>query len=89
MKAALFLLLALGAAFASACADYTSACQCVGSDAKPNNTATDLVCNSMNSGQIISYGGYDQCWHGEVLNNCRWDDFCALAKGGTYSECTS
>jgi hypothetical protein len=79
MKAALFLLLALGAAFASACDNYQS-CQCVGSNGSANDSATDVVCNSMNDGQIISTGNGNQCQGGEDLNNCDWDDFCALAQ---------
>ena len=88
MKAALFLLLALGAAFASTCDNFQS-CQCVGNSGSANDTATTIVCNSMESGQIISTTNGNQCQGGENLNNCDWDDFCALAQsvGSAYAWC--
>ena len=89
MKAALFLLLALGAAFASACADKYNTCQCIGTNSQQNSSATDDVCKSFNYGQIVSGNG-DECQGGEDMNNCHWDDFCALAQGvlPAYSSCS-
>ena len=88
MKAALFLLLALGAAFASACDNFQS-CQCVGSNRNSNDSATNTVCNAMNSGQIVNNGNGNECQGGEDLNNCDWDDFCALAQSvdSAYALC--
>jgi hypothetical protein len=57
MKGILFLLLTLGAAFASACHNYYS-CQCVNSDGTPNNAATNNVCNAVGgNGNGLCYGG--------------------------------
>jgi hypothetical protein len=89
MKAAPFLLLALGAAFTSACSDKYQTCQCIGSNGNQNSTATDIVCKAMDSGQIVNNGNGDECQGGEVMNNCDWDDFCALAQwvSSSYSSC--
>jgi hypothetical protein len=78
MKAVPFLLLALGAAFASACHNYDS-CQCVGSDGTANDTATANVCNA------VGGSGTSLCYSGEDMDNCHWKDFCALA-GATGSD---
>jgi hypothetical protein len=82
MKAALFLLLALGAAFASACRGYDS-CQCLHAAGNADDTATKTVCTA-NDGTLN--GGL--CFGGNFMDDCNWDDFCALAGGvGYYSNC--
>ena len=82
MKAVLFLLLALGAAFASACRNYDT-CQCLNSAGNTDDTATSTVCKA-NDGTADG----DRCHGGDFIDDCSWDDFCALAGTvGYYSNC--
>jgi hypothetical protein len=90
MKAALFLLLALGAASASAC-DYYAYCHCHDSDGVANNGATDDICNYFVGTQ--SYDGDiqgNECLTGSgpdnsFWNNCKWRIYCKIV-GATGSD---
>jgi hypothetical protein len=95
MKAALFLLLALGAASVPACEIY-SYCHCVNSDESSDNTATDAICTYLvaeNSVGSISPGtasdGGDECDYGNSgfygYDNCLWRVYCKI-KGATGAD---
>ena len=94
MKAMLFLLLALRASFASACAHY-SYCHCMNSDGKPNNAATETVCNGEGAGvgtlmtDTWDYGSsttYKDCLaQAGCWDNCSWRQDCQNA-GATGSD---
>ena len=81
MKAGLFLLLALRAAFASACHQPYKSCQCLDRDGTLNITATTTVCTADDG-----TGANNLCYGGDFMGNCDWDDFCTLAGSG-YSNC--
>jgi hypothetical protein len=93
MKAALFLLLALGAASASACDNYIY-CHCRNSDGSANNDATGDICNYFVGTQ--SYDGDipgNECEVGSgpdnsFWSNCKWRIYCKiLGATGSDSSC--
>ena len=90
MKVALFLLLALGAASASACSDYQN-CHCQNSDGSANDGATDDICN-----YFVATQSYDNDIPGQECivgssnsnddwNNCKWRVYCKIV-GATGSD---
>lgn len=90
MKVAPFLLLALGAASASACSDYMN-CHCQNSDGSANNNATGDICNYFDA--TISYDDDipgNECIvgsgsHNDDWNNCKWRVYCKIV-GATGSD---
>ena len=97
MKPARFLLFALGASSASACAWY-SFCHCYDSDGVPDNKATETVCGShygalqLNQREYGRDTSYTECisaiGHGPYWNNCYWREDCKSAGAtGTDSSC--
>ncbi|KAF6514231.1 hypothetical protein HZS61_006487 [Fusarium oxysporum f. sp. conglutinans] len=97
MKVSLLALLALSTC-ASACASY-SKCHCYNSDGKPNNDATQTVCDhfsgSMNP-NVREYGEgtqYKDCeaktfGGASSFDNCDWRRRCASAGAtGADSSC--
>jgi hypothetical protein len=81
MKAALFLLLALGAASTSACSSKYSYCHCTDSTGSANDTATMLAC-IWDIGIIQPYPG--DSWH-ECYSGDDWDwDNCDFRVKCTY-----
>jgi hypothetical protein len=81
MKATSFLLLALGAASASACHDYQY-CHCYDSDGIQNDQATKAVCDQYRETYLVDgpTAGHKQCTSDNNvqirLNNCDWRLAC-------------
>ncbi|KAF5012684.1 hypothetical protein FDECE_1315 [Fusarium decemcellulare] len=99
MKFSLLSLLALSA-YASACSIYND-CHCYNSDGKPNNDATQTVCNHFSGSMQLNtreYGAntqYKECeaktfGGASSFDNCDWRRRCQSAGAtGADSSCRS
>jgi hypothetical protein len=97
MKAAPFLLLALGVDVASTCSHFLY-CHCYDSDSTPNNVATDAICNyfgGATQNDTTEYGSntnYNECsagpYKGFSWDNCRFRIWCKIVGAtGQDSSC--
>jgi hypothetical protein len=89
MKAAPFLLLALGAASAFACDTYYY-CHCYDSDGSPNNAATTSVCTYWYGASTANGLDALECSIGDgmAMNNCDFRKLCGVAFAtGSDSSC--
>jgi hypothetical protein len=90
MKAAPFLLLALGAASTFACKTYYY-CHCYDNNGSPNDNATQSVCTNWYSGDTANGpdGGLEcSLGDGMAMGNCDFRMLCAVAFAtGSDSSC--
>jgi hypothetical protein len=96
MKAMSFLLLALGAASASACHQYRF-CTCLNSDGQQNDTVTGTACNDYGKEMYLVPGpssGHQQCTSEHSadigMDNCHWKKLCGYfgATGDSSRGCS-